>query len=175
MISIRFRLGRSRRRLAQALIGLAALWAFPAFAGDRPATPEGAEALKALIARYLPATQTGAAPLVTVTPENSHYRISVDLSALNALLAETGVSYDPATIATKAVEQDDGNWRLVMDSLPTIAFRSRDGSGSLALTNFTSTALVSPTIAWLLSGSATMDKGALELKNPKLSQSIDFG
>ena len=33
---------------------------FPALAADRPATPEGAEALKALIAKYLPAAQAGA-------------------------------------------------------------------------------------------------------------------
>ena len=149
MLSVRFRPRRSRRRLAPVSLA-AALWAFPALAADKPATPEGAEALKALIAKFLPAAEAGASPVVTVTPESSHYLVSADLSALNALIKETGVSYDPAVIASKAVEQDDGNWRVAMDSLPKIAFHAKDASGSLELTNFRSTALISPAIAWIL-------------------------
>ena len=156
-------------------LAAAALWAFPALAADKPATPEGADALKALIAKLLPAAQAGTSPLVTVTVEGSHYLISADLSALNALLAETGISYDPAAIVYQAVEQDDGNWRVAMDSLPRIAFHSKDSSGSVDLTNFRSTALVGPAVAWLLSGSASADKGTLQLQNQKLNQSIDFG
>jgi hypothetical protein len=171
---IRFRPGRSRRPLA-ALWLAAALGASPGLAADKPATPEGADALKALIAKFFPAAQAGAAPLVTVTVESAHYLISTDLGALNALIKETGVSYDPAVIVSKAVEQDDGNWRVAMDSLPRIGFRSDDATGSLELTNFRSAALISPTIAWLLSGSGTADKGAFQLQGPKLTQAIDFG
>jgi hypothetical protein len=171
MPPIRF---RSRRRLALLSVA-AALCAFPALAADKPATPEGADALKALIARLFPAAQTGSAPLVTVTPESAYYLISTDLGALNALLKETGVSYDPAVIVYKAVEQDDGNWRVSMDSLPRIGFHSDDASGSLELTNFRSAALVSPAVAWLLSGSGSADKGAFQLQNPKLTRGIDFG
>ena len=128
MPPIRSRPGRSRHRLASLSFAAALLWGFPALAGDKPATPEGAEALKALIAKYLPAAQAGATPLVTVSPEGSHYLVSADLSALNALLAETGISYDPAIIVYKAVEQDDGNWRVAMDSLPAyrLPFQGRD-------------------------------------------------
>ena len=175
MPSIRFRPSRSRRRFAPASLAALALCAFPAFAADRPATPEGADALRALIAKYLPAAQAGASPLVTVTPEGADYLISADLSALNAILKETGVSYDPATIAYKAVEQDDGNWRLTMDSPPRIVFHSEKANGSVDLTNFRSTALLSPAIAWLLSGSASADKGTVEIQAPKGEQSIDFG
>jgi hypothetical protein len=164
-----------RPRFALASLAAAALCAFPALAADRPATPEGAEQLRALIAKYLPAAQAGAPPLVTVTPEGADYLISADLSALNALLRETGASYDPATIVYRAVEQDDGNWRLMMDSLPRIAFHSKDANGSVELANFRSTALVSPAIAWLLDGSASMDKGTVQIQTPKLEQFIDFG
>ena len=174
MLPIRSRLGRSRRRFAPLSLA-AALWAFPAVAADKPATPDGAEALKALIARFLPAAQAGASPLVTVTPEGSHYLISANLSALNALLTETGLSYDPATIVYKAVEQDDGNWRLAVDSLPRIAFHSHGANASIDLANFRSTALISPAVAWLLSGSASLDKGTFQLQTPKLKQSVDFG
>ena len=84
MPSIRFRPTRSRRPFALAALAAAALWAFPVLAADRPATPEGADALRALIAKYLPAAQAGASPLVTVTPQGAYYLISADLSVLNA-------------------------------------------------------------------------------------------
>ena len=175
MRPIRFRPRRSRRRFAPALFAAAALWAFPALAGDKPATTEGAEALRALIAKYLPTAQAGATPLVTVKPDGSHYLVSADLSALNTLLAETGVSYDPAVVTYQAVEQDDGNWRVSMDSLPRIGFHSKDATGAIELTNFRSSALISPAIAWLLSGSANVDKGTFQVQNPKITQTIDFG
>jgi hypothetical protein len=175
MPPIRIRPGRSRRRLAPWSLAAALLWGGPALAADKPATPEGADALKALIAKYLPAAQAGAAPLVTVTAEGSHYLISADLSALNALLAETGIFYDPAAIVYKAVEQDDANWRVDMDSLPRIGFHSKDATGAIELTNFRSSALINRAIAWLLSGSANMDKGTFQVQNPKITQTIDFG
>jgi len=175
MPSIRFRPGRSRRGLAHLSLAAAVLWTFPALAGDKPATPEGADALRALIAKYLPAAQAGATPLVTVKPDGSHYLVSADLSALNALLAETGVSYDPAVIVYQAIEQDDGNWRVAMDSLPKIGFHSKDATGAIEFINFRSAALISPSIAWLLSGSANIDKGSFQIQNPKITQTIDFG
>jgi hypothetical protein len=175
MPSNRFCRSLWRRRFAAASLAAAALSPLPALAADRPATPEGADALKALIAKYFPAAQAGASPLVTVTPEGADYLISADLSALNALLKETGASYEPATIVYKATEQDDGNWRLMMDTLPRIVFRSKGANGSVELTNFRSTALISPAIAWLLGGSASMDKGTVQIQTPKLEELIDFG
>jgi hypothetical protein len=175
MPSIRFRPNRFRRRFAPAWLAAAALSAFPALAADKPATPEGAERLKAVIAKYLPAAQAGATPFVSVTPEGGDYLISADLSALNALLKEEGASYDPATITYKAVEQDDGKWRITMESLPRIVFHSTDANGSLELSNFRAAALIDPTIAWLLSGSASSDKGTLQIQTPTLDRSIEFG
>src|ERR1700689_5850371 len=116
MPPIRFRPRCSHVRLARWSRPAGLLGALPAAGGEKPATPEGADALRALIAKYLPAAQAGATPLVTVKPDGPHYLVSVDLSALNALLAETGISYDPAVIVYQAVEQDDGNWRVAMDS-----------------------------------------------------------
>src|SRR5258707_2903068 len=142
MPSIRFRPGRSRRGLAYLSLAAAVLWAFPGLAGDKPATPGGAEALRALIAKYLPAAQAGATPLVTVKPDGAHYLVSADLSALNALLAETGISYDPAIIVYQAIEQDDGNWRVALESLPRIGFHSKDPTGAIELPDFRSNALI---------------------------------
>ena len=175
MPSIRSRPGRSRCGLASSSLAVALLWAFPILAADKLPTPEGADTLRALIAKYLPAAQAGARPLVTVKPDGAHYLVSADLSALNALLAETGISYDPAVITYQAIEQDDGNWRVSMDSLPRIGFHSKDATGGIELTNFRSSALISPAIAWLLSGSANIDKGTFQVQNPKITQTIDFG
>jgi hypothetical protein len=175
MRNTRFRPGRSRCSLVPAALAAAALCAFPALAADKPATAEGAEQLRALFARYLPAAAAAAAPLVTITAEDSAYRISADLGALNGLLRETGVSYDPATIVYNAVEQDDGKWRIWMDSLPKIAFHSPDANGSLELSGFRSAGLVDPAIAWLLSGKATADRGTLRIHRPKLDEAVDFG
>jgi hypothetical protein len=174
MPPIRLRPRRSRSRLAPLSLALA-LCAFPALAADKPATPEGVDALKALIATLFPAAEAGASPLVTVTAEGAHYLVSADLGLLNALLKETGVTYDPVKIVSTAVEQDDGNWRVAMDSLPRIGFHSDDASGVLELTNFRSTGLINPAIAWLLSGSGSADKGSFQVQNPKIAQSIDFG
>ena len=58
---------------------------------------------------------------------------------------------------------------------PKIGFHSKDGTGAIELTNFRSSALINPAIAWLLSGSANLDKGAFQLQTPKFTQSIDFG
>jgi len=175
MFCFQFPPRRLRRFVAPLSLVGAALLAFPALSADKPATPEGAEALKALIAKFFPAAQAGASPLVTVKVDGAHYLVSADLSALNALLAETGMSYDPAVIAYQAVEQDDGNWRISLDSLPRIGFHSGDKTGVIDLANFRSAALIKPAIAWLLSGSASMDKGSFRVQNPKVTQTIDFG
>jgi hypothetical protein len=172
---MRFQPNRLRRRFASASFAAAALSALPALAADKPTTAEGAEQLKAVIAKYLPAAQAGAAPFLAVTPEGGDYLISADLSALNGLLKEMDTSYDPATIAYKAVEQDDGKWRLMTESLPRIVFHGKDTNGSLELSNFRATALIDPTIAWLLSGSGSSDKGTLHIQTPKLDRSINFG
>ena len=175
MPPMRFRPIRSRRLLTPASLAAAALFAFPAFAGDKPATPEGAEQLKALIAKYWPAAEAGASPLIAVTPEDSDYRIAADLSALNGLLNETGASYDPATLVYKAIEQDDGKWRVVGEALPRIVFHSKAANVSVELSNFHLTSLFDPAIAWLLNGSASADKGTVQIQAPKRDELIDFG
>ena len=167
---------RFRRRLARALLLATALGGAPGFAADRPATPEGAQLLQAFIAKYLPAT-SGATPLATAAAEGGHYLISIDLSALNGTLAAVGAgaSFDPASLVYKAVEQDDGNWRLVIDSLPKIVSRSGDTTRTLEITNYQATALIDPAIAWFLSGSGSADKGVRKVQGAKIDQTVDFG
>src|SRR6516162_8595247 len=107
----------SRRRIARLSLAGILLAAAPAVAGDRPATPEGAQNLQALLARYLPARPAGEPALATVKPDGSDYLVSVDLGALNGVVKAAGgaTSYDPAILTYRLTEQDDGKWRLVQD------------------------------------------------------------
>jgi hypothetical protein len=171
----RFRSIRSRRLFTPVSLAVAALCAFPALAADKPATPEGADELKALIAKYWPAAEAGASPLVAVTPEGSDYRITADLSALNGLLKERSASYDPATLVFKAFEQGDGKWRITSESLPRIVFHSKEINGSVELTNFHRAVLIDPAIAWPLNWSASAEKGTVQIETPKRNESIDAG
>jgi hypothetical protein len=153
---------------------LAALGAPAVLAADRPATPEGAQELRDLFARFLP---TAATSLVTVNPEGAHYLISFDLSALNPLLEAAGaaVSYDPATLLYRAAEQDDGKWRVTMDSLPKILTRSEAATSTVDIANFNETLLIDPAIAWFVSGSASADRGLIKSQEKRNEATIDFG
>ena len=124
MPPIRFRPGRSPLRLAPLWLAAGALRVSGA-CRRQAGHAEGADALKALIAKFFPAAQTGAG--AGCDGEAGEFPLSRlrRLSALNALLAETGVSYDPAVISYKAVEQDDGNWRVLMTHSPVSAFTPR--------------------------------------------------
>ncbi len=166
---------RFRRRLARASLLTAVLGAAPAFAADKPATPEGALELRAFFSRMLPAAFAGPRPLIAVTPEGSDYLVTMDLSAVNDLIKGTGTSYDPATILYKLVEQDDGRWRTAVEQLPKIGFRARDSTGSLEFDGFRQSAVIDPAIAWFLDGSTNAAKGTIKLATPKLDQTINFG
>jgi hypothetical protein len=168
---------RIRRRLACALLLATALSARPALAADRPATPEGAQKLQALLAKYLPAAVAGAPSPVAVTPEGADYLVSVDLTSLIGMIASMGVSvsYDAATIVYRAVEQDDGKWRVVLDSMPKVISRSKESTSSTEITNYKQTALFDPAIASFVSGSASADKGVYKIQSPVLDEIFDFG
>lgn len=163
-----------RRSFARASLLAAALGSAPALAGDQPATPEGALKIRAFFGKFLPAAVEGPHPLLAVTPEGSDYLLAVDLSAVNALIKETGVSYDPATILYKLVEQDDGRWRINLEQLPAIGFHAKDATGSVELQNYRQSLLIDPAIAWFLNGSSSASKGVLKFASARLDQTIDF-
>jgi hypothetical protein len=163
-----------RRSLARACLLATGLGWAPALAGDQPATPEGALKIRAFFGKFLPAAIEGPRPLLAVTPEGSDYLLAVDLSAVNALIKETGATYDPATILYKLVAEDDGRWRINLEQLPTIGFRVKDATGSLQLQDFRQSVLIDPAIAWFLTGSTSASKGVLKIASPKLDQTIDF-
>ncbi len=61
---------RSGRGFAAMAALAATLSASAALGADKPPTPEGADQIKALVAKFFPAAQAGASPLVTVTVRN---------------------------------------------------------------------------------------------------------
>ena len=166
-----------RRRLLRAWLAAAAgFCALPALAGDRPATQQGAQALKDLIAKVLPVSPEGQA-LVSVKPDGTAYVISADLAAWNAVMRAAGAtaSYDPAVLVYRATEQDDGKWRVTQDSLPTITSRAGEVVSTVEVANFRQTMTIDPTIAWWTGGSASADKGAIAVKGPGFAQGFAFG
>ena len=167
-----------RRRGARVLLLLGtAVSASPALAGDMPATPQGAQTLQALFDRFLPPAAAGGPALVTVTPEVHDYLVSTDLSAFNGLIKASGAAafYEPATLAYKLFEQDDGKWRVVQDSLPRIVSHAGEATSTVEIDNFKQTVLIDPALAWWLGGSASADKGVLTLRAPKVDETFEFG
>ncbi len=167
-----------RRRAAQAaLFAGATLLAAPAFAGDRSATPEGAQNLQTFFDRFLPAPPAGESSLVTVKANGQHYVASMDLAAMNGLFKAGGadVAYDPATLVVNLFEQDDGKWRVVQDAFPTIVSHANDMTGVTKIDNYHQTTVIDPTLAWFVSCAASADKGSVDVTGPKLNQTFDFG
>jgi hypothetical protein len=175
------------RRLAApaALLAGALFLGAPAFAGDKPATPEGAQTIQAFFDRFLPAPPAGSPRPVAVKPDGEHYLVSADLSAMNGLFKGAGAdkSYDPVTLVYKLFEQDDGKWRIVQDSLPRIvshikdatSIHIKDATSIFEIDNYRQTLVIDPALAWWTSGVASADKGRLETQAPKLDQAFDFG
>ena len=65
---------------------------------------------------------------------------------------------------------------LTMESASPHRLSSKEANGSLELTNSRSTALISPAIAWLLSGAGSTGQGGpSDLRAPKLEEAVDFG
>ena len=166
-----------RRAASAALLVGAALLAAPAFAGDKSATPEGAQAVQGFFDRFLPAPPAGSPSLVTVKPEGQAYVVSTDLAALNGLFQAAGAdaTYDPAPFVLRLFEQDDGKWRVVQDSFPRIVSHIKDMTASSEIINYRQTIVIDPAIAWFVSGAATADKGSIAMTSANAEQAFDFG
>ena len=138
----------------------AALAASSAAAADQPATPKGADQLQALFDRFFPAPPAGGPAFVTVKPGGGDYIVSADLGTMNGLLKAVGVGafYEPATLLYKLFEQDDGNWRLVQDSMPRIVSHAGDATSTIDIQNYRQTVVIDPTLAWWKSGSGSGDR-----------------
>jgi len=159
------------------LVAGAALAACPAFAGDKPATAEGAKTVQTLIDRFLPAPPAGAPSFATVKPDGEGYLVSADLSGFNGLIKAAGAaaSYESATLVYKLFEQDDGKWRIVQDSFPKIVAHAEDTTSAVAIDNYKQSLVIDPALAWWLSLSGSADRGVMTLHAPKADQSFEFG
>jgi hypothetical protein len=166
-----------RRALSRAIL-IAALGGAPAaFAADKPATPAGAASLQDFFSRLLPKPAAGAPPLATVKADGPAYVVAFDLGSVNSLMAGMGwaVRYDPTQIVYKLFEQDDGKWRLVMDSFPKLVAHAEDVTTTLAVNNFAQTLVIDPAIAWWTGGSASADGGSVVSHGAGVDQSVSFG
>jgi hypothetical protein len=167
------------RPLAAGLALLAGVGGLPGLApaADRPATADGAAKVQAFFDRFLPAPAAGAAPLVKVKPDGEDYLATVDLGAVNGFIKGAGgdASYEPATLAFRIFEQDDGKWRVAMDTFPKVVSHVKDVTSVAELRNYRQTIVIDPAIAWFVSGAASADGGTVATKAPTVNQTFDFG
>lgn len=156
---------------------LAALGALPApaFAKDLPPTPEGAQKLSALFATYLGKPAAGAASPVAVTIDGAHYVVALDVAALMAPLNAAGFSMDPATLTTALIEQDDGAWHVVQDSLPPLSFHLKDSVVAYNVTAYKLDELFDPALAVFKSGQRSFDKIVAQVHAPQVDETITVG
>jgi hypothetical protein len=166
--------GRCGARLRRTLLTAAATAAFPitVFAKDLPATPEGAQKLGEVLAAYLGKPAAGASPAVTVTLEGPHYAVALDLANLAAPLSATGFSVDPAIVKSLVTEQDDGTWRVAIDSLPPVSFQAKDAKFAYNFGDYKFEGVFDPALGSFKSGQANLANAKLESHAPKMDQSV---
>ena len=168
---------RARNSWRRTLLTASALSLFPAiaFAGDVPATPDGAKKLSAVLEKYVGKPAAGSQPAITVTPEGGHYAMAVDLAALTAPFKAAGFSYDPAVLKIELTEQDDGMWRYDRATMPPLTFHMKDGAGSISLTDYKSSGLYDPALGWYKTIQASLASGHFEVKAPGVEEKFELG
>ncbi len=146
-----------------------------AAAKDLPATPEGAQKLRAFFATYIGKPAAGAPTPLVVTPEGSDYAVSLDLAALMAPFKAADFSYDAAPFNYKLFEQDDGAWRLENSGFPPISTHMKDGDSTITITGYKGQFVIDPAIGWWRSGSGSADKIGLKAHATGVDETLDTG
>ena len=162
-------IGSSSRFPGSCRVGLlagAALCALTAAAtaADRPATPEGAQKLTAFFATYMGAAPAGGPPALVVTPEGADYLVAIDLVAATAPLKAAGISYDPATLKFKLIEQDDGAWRIESADIPPISSHQPHGSSTMEMTGSKGVSVIDPATNWFRTTTGSADKLSVHVR-----------
>ncbi|HYA72343.1 MAG TPA: DUF2125 domain-containing protein [Roseiarcus sp.] len=167
-----------RRALLLATAALGAL-SVGASAKDLPATPEGAKKVSAFLETFVGKPAAGATSSIVVTPESADYLVAVDIGALAAPLKSAGVSYDAAVLKFKAIEQDDGAWRIEQSDFPTVVAHSKRADtpvdSTIAVTGLKTVLVIDPAISWVRSGQGSGDKVSVRTHGPGIEQTVDFG
>jgi hypothetical protein len=166
-----------RTRIAQraALASCVALASASAFAKDLPPSPDGAAKLQAFFATYL-----GKSTAATVTPADPGFWVAFDLGALSAPMKTVGVAFDPATMKSHVVEQDDGAWRAEISDFPTLVAHihgqsggeALDGTETVALSGAKGQALIDPAIGFWRNMSGEADSAKVEVKFPGVDENF---
>ncbi len=167
------------------LLATAALGALSvsAAASDLPATPEGVEKLSAFFTTYLGQPAAGAAPAIVITPESDDYLIAVDIGAIFAPLKNAGISYDAAVVKFKAIEQDDGAWRIEQSDFPTLTAHTTAHTpqknvsfdSTTTLSGLKNVMVIDPATSWIRSGEGSADKISIHMQAPGIEEAMDVG
>lgn len=99
----------------------------PALALAPSATPEGARQLVAAFQTYFGKYASTEMGIVTVTPEGSAYRVSIDPARLGKPLAGAGISLEAKPLELMLSEVGDGTWNVVSNGIPSFTLKGPDG------------------------------------------------
>jgi hypothetical protein len=154
-----------------ALLASVALCAVPfaAFAGDRPATPEGAQSLDALFATYLGSNAAATAQ------EGGHYEVTIDVAKMMAPLSAFGFSAEAAQAHFTLTEQSDGAWRVGHDGDLAMTFRFRDRQYEAAIAGYKLDGVFDPAIAGFRDFQAGIDKQTVHMASPEFEETSVAG
>ena len=149
-----------------------------AFANDLPPTPDSAAKLQAFFAAYL-----GKQAPVTVNPADPGFWVAFDLAALTAPTKTAGFAFDPATLKSRVIEQNDGAWRVEFSSFPTLVAHIHaqdggqplDGTETIAVDGAKSQGLIDPAIGFWRTMSGEADSAKIEAKFPGIDETVDVG
>ena len=164
----------SLRRVA--LLSSAAAFVFglhasAAWAGDLPATPDGA-------AKVAAAFKTYGGVDADVKADGKAYLVSYAFTAPASLMgsAQT-LKFDPIKVDLKIFAQDDGGWRVEVAGLPPITAKGTiDGdpvAETVTLSGFKKSVVYDPAIFGPRSGGFSADKVLIAVTSPRLNENVE--
>jgi hypothetical protein len=157
-------------------VALAALSA-GAFAKDLPPSPDSAAKLQAFFATYL-----GKSAPATISPADPGFAVAFDLAALTEPFRTAGLTFDPATLKYRVVEQDDGLWRVEFANFPTMVAHLHmdereqpiDGTETFSADGAKGQALIDPAIGFWRNVNGEIQNFKVEAKLSGVDEAFQF-
>jgi hypothetical protein len=167
----------ARRATLASCVALATLSA-SAFGKDLAPNPDGAQKLQAFLATYL-----GKSAPATISPADPGFSVACDLAALTEFFKTAGLTFDPATLKSHVVEQDDGLWRVEFANFPTMVAHVHmdergqpiDGTETFSADGAKGQALIDPAIGFWRNVTGEIQNFKVEVKLSGVDEAFQFG
>ena len=159
-----------------ALLASTMLAASPAMALAPAATPEGAQKLAASFQTYFGKYASAETGIVTVTPEGSAYRVSIDPARIGKQLAGSGFALEMKPLELMLSEVGDGTWNVVSSGIPSFSLKGPDGfEEQVNYLNFKQEGVFDPALGMFRSLKSAGDGVAITARNKVMDQIQTMG